>query len=244
MSQLGPRRWRFLGIFCCLLLLAPAGGAAQDSFRDVIEMSVEVGFNSFFRRGDWTPLRVRLKNNGESLTGRLVVRPETSGTVVGNAFSTAIALPSGSEKSATLNIQALRSYPDRIRVELIDDDGLVHAARDAALNDLPPQAQLYAVISGPNTAAPSLSGLRLGGFIAQQANWGSADIPENSQALESLDMLLLLNFDSASLASEQRRAIRDWAAAGRHVTLGGAGPPAPDDPPAARPRGSPPAPPQ
>ena len=79
-----------LFVFCL-----PVG--AQDSFQDVIEMTVEVGFDSFFRPGTWTPVRVELKNNGESLLGRLVIRPETSGTVVGNAFSAPIDLPSGAQ---------------------------------------------------------------------------------------------------------------------------------------------------
>ncbi len=220
MACLRLKLFRFF--LACLFFCAwPAGLAAQNSFRDVIEMSVEVGFDSFFRLGDWTPVRVALKNNGESVTGRLVVRPETSGTVVGNAFSTPIALPNGSEKSALLNIQVQRHYPDRIRVELIDDAGTVRAARDAGLYDLPPQAQLYAVVTGPNTAPPSLSGLHVGGSEAEQAHWSVSDIPENSQALQSLDLLLLLDFDSESLSNGQRRAIRHWVEGGGHLLVGG-----------------------
>ena len=92
----------FLPIGILLLGLPGLPIAAQDNFVDVIEMSVEVGFDSFFRPGDWTPVQAQLKNNGESLLGRLVVRPETSGTVVGNAFSTPVELPSGSEKNRAI----------------------------------------------------------------------------------------------------------------------------------------------
>ncbi|MCY3977700.1 MAG: hypothetical protein OXG23_06340 [Chloroflexi bacterium] len=205
------------------IILVAAGWlpvAAQDNFRDVIEMSVEVGFDSFFRAEEWTPVRVELKNNGESVTGRLVIRPETSGTVVGNAFSTAIELPSGAAKSALLNIKA-RSWPDQIRVELLDDEDVVRVSREARLIDLSPQNQLYAVITGPNTAPPNLAGVHIGGFRAEQALWGAHEIPENGYSLGSLDMMMLVNVDSESLSSGQRRAIEHWVEAGGHLIVNG-----------------------
>ena len=194
--------------------------AAQDNFRDVIEMSVEVGFDSTFRPGDWTPVVIRLKNNGESLVGRVVIRPETSGTVVGNAFGRPVELPSGADKTALLNIRA-RSFPDKIRVELIDSAGAVRAAQDASLVDLSPQDQLFAVVIGPNAAPPNLSSVHIGGFEAEQAIWAAHDIPELGAALESLDMMLLINIDSESLSSGQRRAIRHWVEGGGHLLVAG-----------------------
>ena len=212
---------RLILITAVLLLAAQWSPlAAQDNFRDVIEMSVEVGFDSYFRPEQWTPVRIELKNNGESVTGRLVVRPETSGTVVGNAFSTPIDLPTGAAKSVLLNIQA-RTHPDWIRVELIDNAGIVQASREASLVNLSPQDKLYAVVSGPNTAAPNLSGLRIGGFRAEQALWGRHEIPENGLSLESLDMMMLVNIDSENLSGGQRRAIRHWVEGGGHLIVSG-----------------------
>ncbi len=211
---------RLIVFAAALLMLAQLPLAAQDNFRDVIEMSVEVGFDSYFRPGEWTPIRIELKNNGESVTGRLVVRPETSGTVVGNAFSTPIDLPTGAAKSALLNIQA-RTFPDQIRVELIDDKGLVQAAREASLFDLAPQNQLYAVVTGPTTAPPNLSGAHIGGFRAEQAIWGAHEIPEHGPSLGSLDMMLLVNIDSESLSNGQRRALLHWVEGGGHLIVSG-----------------------
>jgi hypothetical protein len=194
--------------------------AAQDNFHDVIEMSVEVGFDSFFRAEEWTPVRVALKNNGESVLGRLVIRPATSGTVVGNAFSAPIDLPSGAAKAATLNIQA-RTWPDQVRVELLDNDDVVRVSREADLIDLASQNQLYAVVTGPNTAPPNLSGVHIGGYRAEQALWGAHEIPENGYSLGSLDMMLLINIDSDSLSSGQRRALEHWVEGGGHLIVSG-----------------------
>lgn len=216
-----PKRLARLIVIATALLLAQwSSVAAQDNFRDVIEMSVEVGFDSFFRPEAWTPVRIELKNNGESVIGRLVVRPETSGVVVGNAFSTPIDLPSGAVKSARLHIQA-RSFPDQIRVELLDDEGIVQASREAGLIDLGKQNQLYAVVTGPNTAPPNLSNARIGGFKAEQALWAPRDIPENGLSLGSLDMMMLVNIDGESLSSGQRLALVHWVEGGGHLIIGG-----------------------
>ena len=193
---------------------------AQDSFQDVIELSIEVGFDSFFRPNEWTPVRVQAKNNGDSVTGRLVIRPETSGIVVGNAFSTPIDLPAGGEKSAIINIQA-RTFPDSLRVELIDDDGFIHTSKEATLIDLQQQDQLYAVVTGATTTPISLAGVHIGGYEAEQALWDVSNIPDNGIALGSLDMMMLINIDSESLSTSQRGAIRSWVESGGHLVVTG-----------------------
>lgn len=207
-------------LFPLLLLVLIMPISAQQNFQDVIEMDVEVGFDSFFRTRQWTPVRVELGNNGESIRGRLVIRPETSGTVVGNAFSTAIDLPNGARKSATLYIQA-RSFPDSIRVELIDVEGVIHATREAGLYDLRPGDQLYAVVSGPNVIVPNLSDVHIGGAAAEQALWQIHQIPDQEAALQSLDALLLINVNSENLSSPQKQAIRRWVQSGGHLIVTG-----------------------
>jgi hypothetical protein len=211
-------RLRFIVILVISFSLFPT--LAQDSFQDVIEMSIEVGFDSFFRPNEWTPVRVQVKNNGDSITGRLVIRPETSGTVVGNAFSTPIDLPNGAEKSAIINIQA-RTFPDVIRVELIADDDFIHTSKEANLIDLRPQDQLYAVVTGANTAPISLAGVHIGGYEAEQASWDVNNIPDRGLALQSLDMMMLINIDSENLSTGQRSAIQSWVIGGGHLIITG-----------------------
>ena len=215
MSLRLPPLYRLLPLLLLFLLLPVH---AQQNFQDVIEMQVEVGFDSFFRTRQWTPVRVELSNNGESIKGRLVIRPETSGTVVGNAFSTVIDLPNGAQKTATLYIQA-RSFPETIRVELMDEDGLIHATREARLYDLQPGDQLYAVVSGPNVTVPNLSGVHVGGARAEQALWQIHEIPDHGMALQSLDAMLMININSENLSSAQRQAIRRWVQGGGHLIM-------------------------
>lgn len=216
------RRLRYIfGAILFIVSLTAFPTQTQDNFQDVIEMSIEVGFDSFFRPNQWTPVRVQARNNGESVTGRLVIRPETSGTVVGNAFSTPIDLPAGAEKVEIINIQA-RTFPDSLRVELIDDSGFIVASREANLIDLRQQDQLFAVVTGANTAPISLSGVHIGGYESEQASWDITNIPDNPIALESLDMMVLHDIDSENLSTAQRTAIQLWVEnGGQLMVIGG-----------------------
>ncbi len=216
------RRLRYiLGLLLCIISLSALPTQTQDNFQDVIEMSIEIGFDSFFRPDDWTPVRVQVRNNGESVAGRLVIRPETSGTVVGNAFSTPIDLPAGAEKVEIINIQA-RTFPDSLRVELIDDEDFIVASQEATLLDLRQQDQLYAVVTGANTEPVSLAGVHIGGYEAEQALWDITNVPDNPIALQSLNMMVLLDVDSENLATAQRAAIQRWVEGGGHlVVIGG-----------------------
>ena len=106
MSLRSPSLHRLLPLLLLFLLLPVH---AQQNFQGRYRNAGRVGFDSFFRTRQWTPVHVELNNNGESIKGRLVIRPETSGTVVGNAFSTVIDLPNGAQKTATLYIQRVLS---------------------------------------------------------------------------------------------------------------------------------------
>lgn len=215
------RLLRYVLIVSILLIgLAIPLQAQDDRLTEIIDLSVSVGYESFFRPGEWFPVRIEVSNNGESLTGRLVIRPGTSGTVVGNAYSTAIDLPAGAQKSATINIQA-RSFPDQIRVELIDDEGFIRASKEAPLSDIQQQDQLYVLVIGSTTQAIALNTVHIGGFRSESAIWNVDDIPENANSLHSVDMMLLMNIDSLSLTLGQIEAINSWVRDGGQLIVTG-----------------------
>jgi len=46
----------------------------------VITLTVDAGFDGHFRDSQWMPIEIHASNDGDPASGRLVVRPETSGT--------------------------------------------------------------------------------------------------------------------------------------------------------------------
>src|SRR5215471_20415921 len=86
---------------CCLTLAlwsflllssvqAPAAHAASPPSSPTINrrdltLQVDVGFNSFYRIGYWTPIRITLNNQGPDFSGTLAINTVSGQPAVGGA---------------------------------------------------------------------------------------------------------------------------------------------------------------
>jgi hypothetical protein len=208
-------------LFIGLLVLLNLPAAAQDT-GDLVQLTVEAGYDQYFRPDYWLPVRINVRNDGDSITGRLTVRPETSGRVVSNAYSTPIDLPTGSEKTAFLYIQA-RTFPAQIVIELLDTEGVRIAEQTANLRVLEPEDVLYVVVSRLSADSFSLNDVAPAGSLASQARWETSELPASAIALQAVNTLIFYDVNSEELAVNQREAINQWVAMGGHlIVIGGA----------------------
>jgi len=208
-----------IGLFIAIGI-APTWAEPDAQRISGLSLSVEAGFDGYFRDLEWMPVQVRLANDGEARSGQLVIRPETSGEAITNAFTTPVTLPTGARQSVFLYITA-RSFAAQVRVELIDDNGLVLAAESARLRSILPRDRLYAVVTTAPTGAIDLTGTRFSGGDAFQAIWTLDDLPELTAAYDSIDLLLIHDIDTGSLSSGRAAALADWVARGGHLVVAG-----------------------
>lgn len=215
-----PMRRLFLFVILSSLFVWPS--AAQDNaIQDIIAIRVDAGFDGLYRPDQWLPLQVRVQNNGADVTGRLIVRPESSGDVVSNAFSTPIDLPSGSDKVAFLYVQ-VRDFAEGATIELLDEAGLRVGAADFRLTPIEARDKLHVVLSGTAAETLPLGNLAPGGVNAFTVRWTAANVPDYTAGLQAVDTIFLYNLDSATLTQVQRAALQDWVALGGHlIVLGG-----------------------
>lgn len=216
-----PKYRNRLGVVLTLLsLLTLLVLPVQGQEAPVVSLSVDAGYGGLFRENFWFPLYIRAGNDGGNVVGRLVVRPETSGSGFANTFSTPIDLATGSRKAIFLYISA-RSFASEVRVELIDDSGVVVASENAGLRGVLDQDQLHVVVTQSSTGAVDLNGAHVGGYNAFQGIWGIENIPDRAPALDAVDMLLFNDVDTGTLSSAQRQAIEDWVIQGGHLVVTG-----------------------
>ena len=194
--------------------------AAQESLTPVVSLSVEAGYNGLFRENEWTPLKIRVSNEGDGVAGRLVVRPETSGNAFTNTFSTPVNLPTGSRQVVFLYITA-RGFATQVRVELIDDSGQVIASQETPMRGVTTQDQIHVVLTQSSAGSVDLTGVHAGGFSAFQGNWLIEDLPGHVMGLEAADTLLFSDIDTGTLSAAQRTALADWVTQGGHLIVTG-----------------------
>lgn len=209
---------KLLPFWVVLLVLAFSFARPALAQDNPITLTVSAGFAGYFRDAEWMPVVVRVANNGDVVSGRLVVRPETSGTGITNTFSTAVTLPSGAQQTAFLYITA-RSFATQIRVELINDEGTVIAQREAGISAVQAQDRLSVVITASPLGAVDLTGARASNQNGYQANFTISDLP--TQALNAVDVIMLSDVDSGGLSSAQQQALSDWVTMGGHLIVTG-----------------------
>lgn len=201
-----------------LLLLVFTSTVQIHAQSPIVTLNVEAGFDGLFRDSQWMSVIIHAANDGDDVSGRLVVRPETSGTGVTNTYSTPVTLPSGARQTVFLYITA-RSFASQIRVELIDDNGGVVAQQEASVRGIQPQDRLNVVITNSPVGAVDLTGARAGNYNGYQADMNIADLP--TQALGAVDLIMISDVDSGGLSTIQQQALTDWIAAGGHLIVTG-----------------------
>jgi hypothetical protein len=211
-------RLRFIGILFVIMLLGVLPTRAQGQISDILSMSVDAGYDGRYRPNQWFPLQIEINNQGPDISGRVIVRPETSGTSLLNAYSTPVNIAGGSTQNLTLYVSA-RSNANNMRVELITDEGGIALTQSFNLRSLLPRDRLYAVLSGSATGTVDVSGASVAAYEAFQANWQIEDIPEVVSALDPVDAMLFTDIDTADLSPAQRDAIRNWVLRGGHLVL-------------------------
>lgn len=213
-----------MGTVVVLLLMGsaalfPAPSAAQDS-DDPVQMQVEAGYEGLYRSSFWLPLRVRVRNDGASFSGRVQVQPESSGLALSNGYSTPLEMPSGSEKVAYLYVQARGTA--RLAVELVDDEGVRIAERTVGLRPLNPYDELHAVVSGSGANNLALNDVAPGGYGAAQIRWRADQVPPHVQALLAIDTLIFFDVNTENMSVGQLQAVEEWVHLGGHlIVIGG-----------------------
>ncbi|MEO1289744.1 MAG: hypothetical protein AAFV93_18430, partial [Chloroflexota bacterium] len=201
------------GILCLLWTGIPS--VAQS---DPVSMSVEAGFNNFHRAGYWTPLQIQVRNDGVGFSGRLTVRPETSGRAVESAYSTPIDLPNGSEKTVFLYIQAQDSA-STIVVELLDDEGVRITDKAVGLISINSGDALHMTVSSTSASSIPLNGVAKPSQNSRQARWEVNNLPSDAVAFNAIDTLLLYDVQSDTFTVDQLTALEAWVTMGGHLII-------------------------
>lgn len=207
-------------LLCSLLTLLILPSAAQEN-NQPITLLAQAGFDNYYRPGYWLPIQIQVSNVGASVTGRLTVRPETSGRVVNSAYSTPIDLPTGSEKTAFLYIQ-VNPAATNVLVELIDNEGVRITERRVGLTSIEAHDSLHMVVSGTGANSIPLNAVAEAGYNARPGRWELSNLPPDVAALQAIDTLIFYDVQTDELTVNQLTAIEAWLLTGGHlIVIGG-----------------------
>ncbi len=183
---------------------------------------VSIGFDEQYQDGNWVPVQVTLSNNGTDFSGKVSIQvPSSSYNIPGNATSTSIyqepiSLPPGSHKQVTLYIPLnLGTQGNRspITVDLLDSNDHKIASHTSSPNSISPNTVVVGILSTqPNNFGMLNSALSsvLNASIIQTKMLTATTLPNQADILRNFDAIVIDNFTTQTLASDQIAALQSW----------------------------------
>jgi hypothetical protein len=190
-------------------LVSPAG--AQD---DPITLQAEAGFDNTYKRGQWTPVRITVANNGPDVEGYLVVDLPAGAGNDDIRYRVPVSLPGQSRKVVTLYL-APDTYASNWTVQLLSGGKPLAETRLQPRSREPGHA-LYAIASGELVDLTLLENLNQDATVVYI---DLEDLPADAPAWESLDMLVLNDVDTGTLSPDQLAALARWVDVGGHLVV-------------------------
>lgn len=211
---------------CCVFLTFPAYGEEKEEENSLengrILLDAVYGYQNMAKSGRFLPIQVNLENREEgSFSGTLcVLTMESDYTIY--RYEYPIELEEGEKQERDLSI-SLGGQIDQMYLKVLDEEGQEIASKRLKLDVEEGTAQLFiGVLSDSmdrlgylNNVGVSYSTLRTRTIeLAPQL------IPADGLGLDQLDVLLISDFDTSCLSSEQAGAILDWVGRGGVLLLG------------------------
>ncbi|GLB59385.1 hypothetical protein [Cytobacillus sp. NCCP-133] len=219
----------FAALLCFGLLVIPFQSAGAASTE--IKVTLDEGFDGKVKRGEGFPLLIKLENAGESFSGDLLVSYHPSYNT-GGALTVDVELPAGTTKeylvsipgitedhpSMYQNIPSLTLYEGNWKngkkVGFKGEDTLKPKFIDMGSNVIGVLSDKYDRLKELRTL-PSMS--------IQMIELAKEGLPNESTGLETLDYILIDEYQLSQLTKQQQKAIGDWVYNGG-VLIAGAAP--------------------
>ncbi len=182
-----------------------------------LTMSLEAGFDGYFRRAEWFPVVITLSNNGPDLVGVVSVHP--TGGSPGVTFTTPVELPSQSHKRIMMAV-FVDGFVREITAELIVGGEVIISATD----EVAPLAgsDVFCLVLGRRAgAAFDLADVAGRRWNIYQASISPDQVPESAEALRSADVIFVREADTGRLTEMQKEALADWVLSGGHLIVTG-----------------------
>src|SRR5437868_14060845 len=191
---------------------------ASAAIRSGPAFQVNAGFNARYRDGNWVPVQISLSNNGPDFSGMLSIAAPSPFGGPGNLTSTyrkTITLANGAQKQVTMYVPLNFGAPgttQSIKINLLDDNGNTVRTQTSTLTSVGQNDVFVGVLSDQNVGFNPLYSISLpnqgGSMVVEPLN--ASTMPDMATVLKNFNLIVLDNFTTSTLSSEQLAALQTW----------------------------------
>lgn len=196
-----------------------------------IQLESQVGFGaSNVKQGRWTPVTMTLRNQGADVSGDLVVQIANPNRSKDFTYVQQVELPKGSTKVVSMLLPGYAYTKSNNTISFYEKSQKngkklpIEGQTYLEAFNLPKETMQVGVLASDVDTLNFITLLNQSGIKVNVLHLKQTDIPKESLGLDSIDVLVLNDFASDTLTSEQVQAILQWTTRGGTLLLsGGAG---------------------
>lgn len=190
---------------------------------DHFVLYLQMGFDNSYIVEKVTPMTATLTNNGEAFQGEFQVKVYTyentdSGFQKYALYSQKLELPEGATKQVSMEL-GLNTVRRFMEVSLVDEGGNVVFQKYVPVDALSPETVAVGVLSEQPAQVQYLAGMNL----SEKTSVFFLDrdtFPESQSVMENFAVLIIDDFDTATLGDAQKKALKNWVDNGGLLVLG------------------------
>lgn len=190
---------------------------------DHFVLDLQMGFDNSYIVEKVTPMTATLTNNGEAFQGEFQVKVYTyenkdSGFQKYALYSQKLELPEGATKQVSMEL-GLNTVRRFMEVSLVDEGGNVVFQKHVPVDALSPETVAVGVLSEQPAQVQYLAGMNL----SEKTSVFFLDrdtFPESQSVMENFAVLIIDDFDTATLGDAQKKALKNWVDNGGLLVLG------------------------
>lgn len=190
---------------------------------DRFTLDLQVGFDNAYIVEKVTPLTATLTNQGEAFKGEFQVKVYTyentdSGYQKYALYGQKLELPEGAAKQVSMEL-ALNTVRRNMEVMLVDEGGNVVFQKKVPVDALSPETVAVGVLSEQPAQVQYLAGMNLSEknsvfFLDRET------FPASENVMDNFAVLIIDDFDTATLGDAQKKALKNWVDNGGLLVLG------------------------
>ena len=186
-------------------------------------LDLQVGFDNSYIVEKVAPLTATLTNNGEAFQGEFQVKVYTyentdSGFQKYALYNQKLELPEGATKQVSVEL-GLNTVRRNMEVSLVDAGGNVVFQKYVPVDALSPETVAVGVLSEQPAQVQYLAGLDL----SEKTSVFFLDrdtFPASENVMDNFAVLIIDDFDTATLGDAQKKALKNWVDNGGLLVLG------------------------
>ncbi len=184
--------------------------SAQNESAVTIQASTP--FDGYAKDGTWIPVRVIVENTGPDVEASIQVSYKSSGST-SSVYSADVSLPTTSRKELFIYVYFPQGGVSNLSVQVMENKKSI-AKTSVRLSHLTNDSLLVGLMTDSPSAYNAIADIQLKNGFTRLAQLQPADMPEQPQGWESLDVIVVSGVDTGVFTSAQKDALKIWVAEG------------------------------